>query len=97
MKSKAVDAKMSDEVFESIEAAVGKGKLKECEGTLVLTPSNTEELAKTVGIIMENGGSVAPLSLKGKHVDVDVYVDMSEMNSIVKFDPVAIMLILITG
>ncbi|MBP3386733.1 MAG: FAD-binding oxidoreductase [Candidatus Methanomethylophilaceae archaeon] len=89
MKSKAVDAKMSDEVFESIEAAVGKGKLKECEGTLVLTPSNTEELAKTVGIIMENGGSVAPLSLKGKHVDVDVYVDMSEMNSIVKFDPVA--------
>lgn len=85
MKSIAA-ANMTEEVIEKVKSLV-----KNCEqdGKLVIVPANAEELSTAVAVIMSNGGSVAPLALKGKHVDVDVYVDMSEMAAIIDIDTVA--------
>lgn len=79
-------ANMTDEVIEKVKSFV-----KNCEqdGKIVVVPANAEELSNVVAVVMNNGGSIAPLALKSKHVDVDVYVDMSEMASIIEIDDVA--------
>ena len=82
------DEMMAEEVVEKIESVMGK-RMSECDGKTVVRPANADELGQVVSAVMSSGGSIAPLSLKGKHVDVDVYVDTSDMADIVSIDTTA--------
>ena len=77
---------MTEEVFEKIFGLV---KHSEQDGKIVVTPANAEELSKVTAVVMANGGAIMPLSMKSNHYDPDVYVDMSEMASIIEIDTIA--------
>ena len=77
---------MTEEVFEKISTLV---KHTEQDGKVIVTPANADELSKVTAVVMANGGAIMPLSMKSNHYDPDVYVDMSEMASIIDIDTVA--------
>lgn len=84
----AANAKMAEEAIEKI-GMIMAGKMAECDGKIVIRPENADELSRATAVIMAEGGSIAPLSMKSRHVDVDVYVDMSDMAAIIGIDEVA--------
>lgn len=80
------EANMTEEVFEKIFNTV---KYTQQDGAVIVIPADAEELSKVTAIVMANGGAIMPLSMKSKHYNPDVYVDMSEMASIIDIDTVA--------
>ena len=76
---------MTEEVFEKISTLV---KHTEQDGKVIVTPANADELSKVTAVVMANGGAIMPLSMKSNHYNPDVYVDMSEMASIIDIDTV---------
>ena len=87
---KAINAAkaMDSESVEKLKAFMGKD-VCECDGKLVIKPADAAVLGDAVAIVMDAGGSIAPYSMNSKHVAVDVYVDTSALNQIVKIDKIA--------
>ncbi len=79
---------MSPDAFDEVRAVVSASKECKIKGKICIRPANVEELSKAVAIVMREGGSINSLAVKNKHVETDVYVDMSAMDSIVCLDEV---------
>ncbi len=86
MKCKTYDKVISQEEKEAISGAIGSAKVRTEDGALIVKPSNNEELSKVMATANESGIACVPLSKKGCKVDGCVFVDTSEMNSIIFVD-----------
>jgi len=79
---------MSADDFEQVKSVVSASKDCKIKGKVCIRPANAEELSKAVVLTMRAGGSIRSIATRNKHVDTDVYVDMSAMDAIVFVDEV---------
>ncbi len=86
MKCYGKDSAIDEEGLESIRSIVGADKVKEEDGSIIVTPASSEELGKVVKAAVGQGVAVSPLSRKGTHTESNVLIDPSEMNGIIEID-----------
>ena len=88
MKSIGADnSKVTQDVISQIVSAIGKATA--AEGCAVFKPSEESDLCKAIPKILEAGAGVTPLARKKACSKGEVFVDMSDMTSILDIDTVA--------
>ena len=83
----ADNSKVTPDVINQIVTAIGKATVT--DGVAVFKPSEETDICKAIPKILEAGAGVVPLARKKDCNKGDVFVDMSDMTSILNIDAVA--------